>query len=127
MTHLNGRKSKLLIVEDHHIMRRTLRQWLSESLPELTILEAPSGEQALEITEREIPGVVLMDIHLPGMNGVETIKQLKGRFPETRVIVLTVQEDSRYRKTAFDAGADAYVVKRQMYEQLISTIQFMAL
>ena len=127
MNHPNGMKTKLLIVEDHHIMRRTLRQWLSESLPELKILEAPSGEQALEIATKERPEVVLMDIHLPGVNGVDTIKQLKERNPEISIIVLTVQEDPRYRNTAFEAGADAYVVKRQMYEQLISTIQFVAL
>lgn len=114
--------ASILIVDDHHLIRRTLREWLSGNFPARTIIEAGSGEEALEFFEDVPPNIVLMDIHLPGMSGIETIEKIKAKFPQTRVIVLTVQEDKRYRLKAEEAGADGYVIKRNMYTNLIPLI-----
>jgi len=115
--------SSILIVDDHHLMRRTLKEWLSDNFPLKKIFEAGSGEEALETIEKYQPNIVLMDIHLPGISGIEAVKKIKINFPNTRVIVLTVQEDKRYRSKADEAGADAYVIKRNMYSNLIPLIR----
>lgn len=119
----DDKKNTLLIVDDHHVMRRTLRQWVSEVLPDFNIREVSSGEQAIAMVATCQPMIVLMDIHLPGINGIEATRQLKNASPVARVIVLTAHEDPRYHNAALQAGADAYIVKRQMYEMLINTIQ----
>ncbi len=122
MPSTTSKKNTILIVDDHHVIRRTLRQWLSNKFPKIDLLEASSGETALEICQEQAPELVLMDVHLPVMNGIETTKQLKTTHPHIRVIMLTVQEDPRYRNSAQEAGADGYVIKRQMYTDLIPAI-----
>ncbi|MBL7162751.1 MAG: response regulator transcription factor [Anaerolineales bacterium] len=119
MAENNNHKASILIADDHNIMRKTLRQWLSSKFPNLQVFEASSGEQALDVLQGSTVELVLMDIHLPGMNGIDTTKQIKSAYPDLPVIVLTVQEDERYQAEATKAGADAYVVKRKMYTELI--------
>ncbi len=119
MTTISTQPTSILIADDHNIMRKTLRQWLSNKFPDLKVFEAHSGEQALKILTDSFVDLVLMDIHLPGINGIETTKQIKSIFPELPVIVLTVQEDVRYQAEAKQVGADAYVVKRKMYTDLV--------
>lgn len=114
--------ASILIVDDHHLIRRTLLDWLSEKFPSKMIIEAGSGEEALDQFAAISPDIVLMDIHLPGINGIETIQIIKQKYPGTKIIVLTVQEDKRYRFKAEEAGADAYVIKRDMYSKLIPLI-----
>jgi len=122
MAENNNHKASILIADDHNIMRKTLRQWLSSKFPNLQVFEASSGEQALDVLQGSTVELVLMDIHLPGMNGIDTTKQIKSAYPDLPVIVLTVQEDERYQAEAIKAGADAYVVKRKMYAELIPLI-----
>jgi DNA-binding NarL/FixJ family response regulator len=114
--------STILIVDDHHLIRKTLQEWLAKQFPSKEFVEAGSGEDALEKFHQYMPGIVLMDIHLPGISGIDAIKKIKAECPETRIIMLTVQEDKRYRLKANEAGADAYVVKREMYSQLVPLI-----
>ena len=115
-------KHSILIVDDHHIIRKTLRQWLYGVYPGATIVEASSGEEALSVMADNPVQLVLMDLHLPGMNGIEAVRAIKANNPDTYVVMLTVQEGQHYRTTAAKAGANAYVVKRQMYEDLIPAI-----
>ena len=118
-----GSRSTILIVDDHHLIRKTLQEWLSKQFPSKEFLEAGSAEDALEKFNHFVPCIVLMDIHLPGISGIDAIRKIKADFPETRIIMLTVQEDKRYRLKANEAGADAYVVKREMYSQLVPLIK----
>jgi DNA-binding NarL/FixJ family response regulator len=114
----------ILITDDHGIIRLTLREWLVGEFPELSIQEACSGEQALELlAAKPRPELVLMDFHLPGRSGIDVTKQIKNQFPDIRVVVLTIQEDQQYIEQAREAGADGYVIKRQMYTDLIPSIQ----
>ena len=114
----------ILITDDHGIIRLTLREWLVGEFPGLSIQEASSGEQALELLAvKPRPELVLMDFHLPGRSGIEITQQIKNQFPDIRVVVLTIQEDQQYIEQAQDAGADGYVIKRQMYTDLIPSIQ----
>jgi len=116
-------RSSILIVDDHHLIRKTLHDWLSKQFPSKEIFEVGSGEDALEKFSQYDPRVILMDFHLPGINGLDTLKRIKAKNPEIRIIMLTVQEDKRYRTKALEAGADAYIFKREMYSQLVPLIE----
>ncbi len=119
MNKTSEKTPSVLIADDHNIMRKTLRQWLSTKFPSLNIIEASSGEQALEMLNENELQLILMDIHLPGINGIDATSRIKKKFPKLPIIVLTVQEDERYQFEAEQAGADAYVIKRKMYAELV--------
>ena len=112
-------KATILIVEDHDAVRTSLRDWLSSSFPECCFLEAKSGEEAVDLTCAQPPDIVLMDIGLPRMNGVEATTRIKAIRPQTQVVMLTIHEASRYRADAATAGASAYLLKRRMHTELI--------
>ena len=114
--------TNVLIVDDHHIIRRTLRQWLTGKFPTVNIVDLNSGEEAVTYTTQNPVNLVLMDVHLPGIDGIEATRKIKTQCPELPVIILTVQEVDRYRTSATEAGADGYVIKRQMYTDLIPAI-----
>lgn len=113
----------ILITDDHSIIRRTLRDWLSGEFPDLEVLEASSGETALEILANNIlPDLVVLDFHLPGESGIDITRKIKRDFPQLPVLILTIQEDQQYIDKAREAGADGYVIKRHMYNELIPSI-----
>jgi two-component system chemotaxis response regulator CheY len=114
--------SVIMIVEDHETVRASLHGWIQGVFPASRILQAASGEAALALAEEIAPDVVLMDIGLPGMNGIEAAERLTRRFPATRVVMLTILEDESYRTRALAAGAAAFVPKRLMETDLIPVL-----
>lgn len=112
----------ILIVEDHHVLRRTLRGWLEAQLPGYRILEAATGEEAILVAQNDLPKIVIMDIGLPGMNGLETTKHIKTTIPTAKVIVLTKYEGEAYRLHATRNGANAYVWKDTMLTELLPAL-----
>ena len=120
----NSFPRSILITDDHSVIRQTLREWLCEEFPELIVQEARSGEDALEIlSSPSRPELILLDFHLPGISGIEVTREIKRRYPQLPVLILTIQEDQVYIDRALEAGADSYVIKRQMYNELIPSIQ----
>jgi DNA-binding NarL/FixJ family response regulator len=112
----------ILIVEDHDAVRRALRDWLEAEFPQCRVTEATSGEEAIALLRTESPRLVVMDISLPGMNGIEATRQIKATLPSAQIVVLTVHEDDTYRADATAAGASAYVPKRAMQTELVVTL-----
>jgi len=112
----------ILIVEDHEAVRRSLRDWLDVEFPQCRVIEAASGEEAIALIQVESPRLVLMDISLPGMSGIEATRQIKAALPSTQVVMLTIHENDTYRADATTAGASAYVPKRVMQTELIPTL-----
>ncbi len=112
----------ILIVEDDATVRRLLAQWLRLVFPGCHLLEAGSGEEGLMLAQSAAPQVVLMDFSLPGMNGIEATRRIKAALPGAKVVMLTIHEADAYRKDAALAGASAYVPKRKMQTELISTL-----
>ena len=110
--------TKFLIVEAHGVLRRALRGWLETKFPGCHIVEATSGDEAVAIAQAISPHVVIMDISLPGMNGLASMAQIKAVEPATLVLVLTTFEDEIYYTTAAAKGADAYVPKARMLTNL---------
>ena len=114
---------RLLLVDDHEIVRSGLKMLL-ESQPDISIIgEAGSGMQAIEIVNRLSPDVVVMDITLPDISGIETTKRIKRAHPEVAIIALTIHEDEQYFFEMLKAGAAGYVPKRAASEDLIQAVR----
>ena len=115
-------KPTILVVEDHHAVRASLRNWLSAALPDCELMETTTGEDAVALIRTHPPDIVLMDIGLPRMNGIEATRWIKAIAPQVHVIVLTVYEAPEYKADAMAAGASAYIPKRRMYTDLIPMV-----
>ena len=111
------------LVEDNDQLRGTLARVLGRADGYQCVGQHPSAEAALEGLPKEKPQVVLMDINLPGMNGVECVRRLKQILPETQVIMLTVYEDTENIFNALAAGASGYLLKRTPTAELLEGIQ----
>jgi two-component system, NarL family, response regulator NreC len=114
---------QILIADDHGVMRAGLRALLEDE-PEMQVVgEAASGEDALHLASRYLPDIVLLDIGMPGMDGIETTRRLKKDLPQIRILILSVYEDESLLREAVRAGASGYVIKRAAEEELIAAIQ----
>ena len=112
----------ILIVDDSETVRNSLRNWLESVFPSWSIEEAECGLEAVDCVLAHPPGIVLMDISMPGMNGIEATRRIKTVSAETKVVMLTIYEDAQYRADASMAGASAYVIKRKMHTDLIPAL-----
>jgi two-component system response regulator NreC len=122
-TRTNGQKIRVLIVDDHAIIRQALRL-LIEGQGEVEVVgDAGNGREALVATEKFMPDVVLMDMVMPGLNGLEATRQIRKRFPKTRVLILTGYMEDEQILAALRSGASGYVVKRSDTEELLLGIQ----
>lgn len=114
---------KLLLVDDHEIVRAGLRMLFSAE-PEMVIVgEAASGREAIEQVARLAPDVVLMDVAMPDMNGIEATRRIKQNYPAAAVLALTMHEDEEYFFEMLSAGASGYVPKRAAPDDLLSAIR----
>lgn len=114
---------RLLLVDDHEVIRTGLRMLL-ESQTELKIVgEASTGAQALEMARSLHPDVIVMDITLPDISGIEATRRIKQAHPGIAVVALTIHEDEQYFFEMLQAGASGYVPKRAASEDLINAIQ----
>jgi two-component system response regulator NreC len=112
----------LLLADDHTVVRQGLRTLL-EADPELSVIgEASDGYQALEQVEQLKPDVLVLDLMMPGMNGMEVTRQVCSRFPHTRVVILSMHADEAYVLEALRAGALAYVLKESQAAELLRAI-----
>ena len=109
----------ILIVDDSEKIRTSLRTWLESVFPRYLIEDAETGEEAIFRVLAGCPKFVLMDIGLPGINGIEATRRIKAVAPEVKVIILTIREGAQYEAFAAIAGASAYVSKRRMHRELI--------
>jgi DNA-binding NarL/FixJ family response regulator len=110
------------IVEDNEQLRTTLARVLNRTEGFICLSHYPSAEAALEGLPRDKPNAVLMDINLPGLNGVECVRRLKPLLPETQIVMLTVYEDTENIFNALAAGASGYLLKRTPRAELIEAL-----
>ncbi len=112
----------IILADDHTVVRQGLRTLL-EADPELHVCgEASDGRQALELVERLKPDVLLLDLMMPEMNGMEVARQVQDRFPQTRVVVLSMHANEAYVLEALRAGALAYVLKDSQAAELLYAV-----
>lgn len=115
-------KIKLLLVEDHHIVRRGLVFFLKTREEFEIVGEAENGEDALTFVRTEIPDVVLMDLSMPKMDGIEATKQIKQYDETIKILILSSFSEQDYVLPALEAGADGYQLKEVQPEQLVASI-----
>ena len=114
---------QILIVEDNAPFRQSLREMLCEQFPAMGVEEAEDGEDALDKIETLSPHLVFMDIKLPGQNGLEVTREIKTRYPEITVIILTSYDLPEYREAAENYGADYFLSKgSSSREEIISLV-----
>ena len=107
-----------LLVEDHDEMRAALRDWLQRLLAPLSLREAHDMAEALARASEVPLDFALVNVELPGPNGIETTRELRRRYPGCPVVVMSVQDSEALRLAAIDAGAEAFVAKRHLTADL---------
>jgi DNA-binding NarL/FixJ family response regulator len=114
---------RILLVEDHKIVREGTRQLL-EQAPDLTVIgEAADGGEAVRLATELSPDVVVMDVRLPVLNGIEATKVIKDQHPNMPILVLSAYDDDRYVFPLLDAGANGYVLKTTSWAELAQAIR----
>ncbi len=114
---------RVMVVDDHVVVREGLRWMLGRDSGIDVVAEAESARQALELLAASVPDVVLLDIHLPDRSGLELLGELRARFPDLPVVVLTMSDDPEYVEEAVRAGASGYLVKNAPRDELIRAVR----
>jgi len=114
---------KVLLVDDHVLFRKGIHGILAEDSSVAVVGEAGNGAEALQKALELKPDVVLMDINMPEMDGVAATKKIRAQLPETKIIMLTVQEDDEYLFDAIKGGAQGYLLKNLEPEDLVGYIK----
>jgi DNA-binding NarL/FixJ family response regulator len=116
-------KHRIVIAEDHTILREGLRALLA-SEPNLDVVgEAKDGQEAIRVAEKLKPHLILMDLSMPRMNGLDAIREIKKHSPETKILILTVHKTDEYIQAALEAGANGYVLKDSSHTELSLAIR----
>src|SRR6478735_8923476 len=115
-----------LIVDDHEVVREGLRLSLSRAPHIRVIGEAADGESAVELAERRRPNVVIMDVRMPGMDGLEATKLMAERVPESAVLIFTAYSERSLLSRGLESGAKGYVLKEAPHETLLRAIEKVA-
>lgn len=113
----------LLIADDDPGFRKLVRRLLDTERVATVVGEAGDGEEAVRLAHELHPDVILMDIAMPRLGGLEAIQRAKAERPDTKVVVVTVHGEEAYRKAAADRGADAFVLKKTISTELLPAIR----
>lgn len=114
---------RVVLVDNHALLRAGLRLLLSAEPDIAVVADVGSGEDALETVALQAPDVVVMDLSMPGMSGLECTRRLAGRAPKTRILVLTRFADFAHMREAIEAGASGYVLKNASARQLVDALR----
>ena len=114
---------RILVADDHDIVRLGIMGLLSREREFLVVGEADNGISAVELANDLAPDVVLMDLTLPGLNGIEATRRIVETCPQIRVVVLTMHQDRAHIRRAFEAGATGYILKKNTLNDLLGAIR----
>jgi NarL family two-component system response regulator LiaR len=116
-------KIRILLADDHVLVRQGTRELLEQEDDMEVVAEAGDGEEAVRLTHSQRPDVVVMDISMPKLNGIEATQQIKARHPATTVLVLTAYDDDQYVFALLEAGAAGYLLKDVQASELIKAVR----
>lgn len=114
---------RVLIADDHAILRDGIRSILESQEDIIVVGEAGNGEEAFEFVSKLMPDVVLMDISMPKVNGLEGTRLIKEKFPQVKVLILTQHDNREYIAPALGAGASGYVLKRSGRREMLNALR----
>ncbi len=114
---------RILVADDHAAVRESLIQGLRYEANVEVVAEAGDGSSAVELTKQLMPDIVLMDISMPRLNGIEATRQISMQCPGVRVVGLSVHDSRQFANAMFRAGASGYVVKDGDIEELVRAVQ----
>jgi DNA-binding NarL/FixJ family response regulator len=113
----------ILIVEDHEPLRQSLHSWIVASFPDCDCVEAASGEEAVAISAAEYVDVVLVDVELPGVNGIDAMRQIRTLRPATRFVVMSQHDMAQLARSAEEAGVRACLAKQDLHSRLLPVLR----
>ena len=113
---------KFLVADDHAIVRKGLVQLLQEEFPAVEVTEVANSNGVLEAVKRQFMDLILMDISMPGRNGIETLKQIRSQGIKTPVLIVTMHTEEQYAIRAFKAGASGFLNKEGATEELLIAV-----
>jgi DNA-binding NarL/FixJ family response regulator len=116
-------KIRVVVADDHKVVRAGIRELLSDEPDIVVIGEARDGQEAVELALAERPDVVVMDINMPTLSGVEATRQIRAAVPTTRVLVLTAYQDDPYIYGLLDAGASGYILKTAEGQEIVRAVR----
>ncbi|MCR8868700.1 response regulator [Peribacillus frigoritolerans] len=119
-------KTSIVIIDDHQLFREGVKRILDFESSFDVVAEGDDGSEAMDLVETHKPDVVIMDINMPNMNGVEATKMLVSRYPETKVIILSIHDDENYVQHALKTGAQGYLLKEMDADALIDAVHVVA-
>jgi DNA-binding NarL/FixJ family response regulator len=114
---------RILIVDDHEIVRRGLRALLCSQPDWIVCAEASTGREAVKLAEQHKPNVVVMDIAMPDLNGIEATRQIRKMLPKTQVVILSLHYSDQLSREVLDAGAGGYLLKSDASNDLLAAIE----
>jgi len=117
------KKIRVVLADDHTIVRQGMRKLLEGSLEMEVVGEASDGKEAVEAAQRLMPDVVIMDISMPVLNGLEATRQICKLLPQTKVLILTMHAEKEYIFKILQCGASGYLLKGSSMEELITALQ----
>jgi DNA-binding NarL/FixJ family response regulator len=114
---------RILLADDHSVMRSGLRLVLERQPDFQVIAEVSDGRQAVALTQQHLPDVVVMDINMPNLNGIEAARQISAAMPQVSIVILSMHSDEAYVLRALKAGARGYLLKESAESDLISAVR----
>jgi len=116
-------KIRIVVADDHPLIRRGVRAVLSMVADVLVVGEAEDGAQAVELYRTLLPDLILLDLQMPNVDGIEAIEQIRKEFPQAKILVLTTYSGDAQALRALRAGAMGYILKSNLHDELIEAIQ----
>ncbi len=116
-------KTRVVLAEDHTILREGLRSLLTSTGEFEIVAEARDGLEAVKCVHNSDPDIVLLDLAMPRMGGIDAVRQIRRQSPDTRILVLTVHKTEEYVLAAFESGANGYCLKDATYDELLTAIR----
>jgi len=113
----------IVLAEDHRLLREGVKALLHSRKDFQVVCEAENGIEAIRCVEKHAPDLILLDLSMPKMSGLSVIKEIKSRFPEVKILTLTIHESDQYVLEAFQSGADGYCLKDASKDELLIAIE----
>lgn len=122
MSDMHHHSVSILLADDHAVVRAGVRRLLEQDTRFLVVAEADSGERAYQLFGEHLPDITIMDLNMPGMGGMEAIGRIIMRYPNAKILVLSMHENAAFASQALKAGAKGYLTKNGLADELINAL-----